>query len=687
MSKLRSVETTLTSWEAFNYILHGLVNEAIEVFQLDPKVKLTAFQIWTAYLRKHESAFYNDQERVLPKLPNTFFQADYNVISNMAKKRKLSENEEAHGNKIPISEAQSLIKIKRRNKKFRYRICKLGRLVLFIIIFCAINHSYPSFQPSDFLRAIDEGRFSYYECRHFLPENLSEEEKLYFNQLYATCICGCLTHLTFCRYLHQFSVIYKVYLNPPNWYILFEQYVTELALPKEVYKFVERLFSICPTDFELRKYTSGVVESLPYYDGRAMAYIIFALKLIFGLNGVTESAMSASAKKVNAFMEEKNIKSRKLFVWSEWVEYLEARKLLLLKYNGQLHFQSENKGNDYLSSRVTPHFSNLKENVYNYHPKEKKLNAEEMNKLSKEDRRHLKYRNFARKLMEKKQNSKNPSPKIEFPPSLTPNTTNLEVLRSSIALPEILNEDFRLRNIKYLIKGSKLKKKFRKNGFEVKSVEAPSNISMTYITYKKSRKLFKRSAKLIEYIFSTDEQTYLENLKKEAKLKETNIKKARHDPMMKQKEISSKQKIKKIMKKKRASYIPNEDDFFSEIESSSDSEPDSDTDVTYHRPNFEYWTYIDRPDSLSKDIYDLLSVEFPYIFKWLLETCSAMLQMKPIFLYFELLTIEVQFLYILKPMYKIKNELKYQNLQEIESSLRGMLRSLHNKFIDGNIMI
>lgn len=62
----------LTTWEAFNYILHGLVNEAIEVFKLDPQLKLTAFQIWTAYLRKTESAFFNDQEEVLPKLPASF---------------------------------------------------------------------------------------------------------------------------------------------------------------------------------------------------------------------------------------------------------------------------------------------------------------------------------------------------------------------------------------------------------------------------------------------------------------------------------------------------------------------------------------------------------------------------------------------------------------------------------------
>lgn len=65
-------EHKLTTWEAYNYILRGLVNEAIEVFKLDPEVKLTALQIWSSYLRRNEAAFFNDEEEVLPKLPACF---------------------------------------------------------------------------------------------------------------------------------------------------------------------------------------------------------------------------------------------------------------------------------------------------------------------------------------------------------------------------------------------------------------------------------------------------------------------------------------------------------------------------------------------------------------------------------------------------------------------------------------
>lgn len=64
-------KTELTTWEAFNYILHGLVEELIAI-GVNPEVKLTVFQMWTHYLKKTEVAFFNKQKPALPKLPPIF---------------------------------------------------------------------------------------------------------------------------------------------------------------------------------------------------------------------------------------------------------------------------------------------------------------------------------------------------------------------------------------------------------------------------------------------------------------------------------------------------------------------------------------------------------------------------------------------------------------------------------------
>lgn len=62
-----SVETKLTSWEEYNYILLGLVNELIAV-GANSDFKLTALQLWTEYLRRTEVAFFSKDNHALPKL-------------------------------------------------------------------------------------------------------------------------------------------------------------------------------------------------------------------------------------------------------------------------------------------------------------------------------------------------------------------------------------------------------------------------------------------------------------------------------------------------------------------------------------------------------------------------------------------------------------------------------------------
>lgn len=58
--------TELTSWETYNYILYGFVNELVQLGCKD-EVTLTVLQLWSAYLRMNEVAFFGKRETNLPK--------------------------------------------------------------------------------------------------------------------------------------------------------------------------------------------------------------------------------------------------------------------------------------------------------------------------------------------------------------------------------------------------------------------------------------------------------------------------------------------------------------------------------------------------------------------------------------------------------------------------------------------
>lgn len=60
--------TELTTYETINYILYGLVNELV-CLGCKEELILTTLQMYAAYLRSHEIAFFGKRETKLPKMP------------------------------------------------------------------------------------------------------------------------------------------------------------------------------------------------------------------------------------------------------------------------------------------------------------------------------------------------------------------------------------------------------------------------------------------------------------------------------------------------------------------------------------------------------------------------------------------------------------------------------------------
>lgn len=62
-----NLSVKLSSWECYNYILHGLVHELL-LLGAKNNLKLVTLQVWAAFLKTIEVAFFNKTHISLPKL-------------------------------------------------------------------------------------------------------------------------------------------------------------------------------------------------------------------------------------------------------------------------------------------------------------------------------------------------------------------------------------------------------------------------------------------------------------------------------------------------------------------------------------------------------------------------------------------------------------------------------------------
>lgn len=466
-------------------------------------------------------------------------------------------------------------------------------------------------------------------------------------------------------------------------YELLERYATEMALPREIYKFIEKLYSLYPPSFDYHDFGIRTLP-IPFYEARAMAYILFALKLLFGLNGVTEIAMSESAKRINDFIKKEKVNCGKLFVWSEWVEYFTARKLFISKYHCPTFIMNEEEE---FSSKTTKNYLDL----HKIHHKsdfpskiEKKNNDFLKNRVPLTIRHEMGLENVAKDMKESK-NCSSPSVKIDFPISFTPNVTYLETLKSQkgASIPKILKNDFTKRDIESLIDKKLLRKKFK--GIQISTKEAPGNSNVRFI-HKNKKELLPFSKLHISFLCVTmniDTKTFLTNLTAEEEQKR--VSDCRIQENVQQELDSLKEHTKNMLRESRKSFRSrnvSDEDLFDRVESSSESESETEGELTLLTPNFDYWTFLEVSHYITQDLYDCLSVEFPTSFKWLLDNCANLLEMKPIHLYLELLTIETQFLYVLKPMFEVKDRLEFRNIETLPRPVRGVVRYFTRRILN-----
>ncbi|XP_046390507.1 TATA box-binding protein-associated factor RNA polymerase I subunit B isoform X2 [Ischnura elegans] len=428
-------EDSWTSWEAYNYVLKGMVDELLEL-GASPNFKAVVFQLWVRYLQSIDVAFLKSGKK-LPKLGANYLERDAQVLYSWPtkshfKKKKSKGNasdgssdvssvtssrarakarraffraqhdkessmgsdmdssfhsdqlSESSGlshqpsvrlllrkNKYMTDEAVNFNKcVKNREKSLKKEPWKnkimvsktvpsfLCKVKLLAIIHIGLLICKDDIQLSDLLRWIREGHLSYCSVIHFLPPKMAASGK-------------CVKTLQFKHNWPSHLLVRKVAgslvdelkidsLPTPSLTNLIRRYAKELSLPGNLADFAVNIWADCQpempikSDVERGKYShlrgvcNAIGKELPNYEGRAMSFLLYSLKLLFGLDGFTEENLSKFASEANKILglsdESNDLASndsgglkQKLFVWKEWVKYIEFRSSLISRWNYPLY--------------------------------------------------------------------------------------------------------------------------------------------------------------------------------------------------------------------------------------------------------------------------------------------------------------------------------------------------------------
>ncbi|KYM93727.1 hypothetical protein ALC62_15713 [Cyphomyrmex costatus] len=162
---------------------------------------------------------------------------------------------------------------------------------LLAILYLALRIHNQDIHLGDMIRYGKEGHLSYYRLDRLVPPEIS----LTRSDINFLSRAIDITHKGMRRIIGQMAKFLGVTkIVCPDLLSLVNRYCIELALPKDISLYAERLLSLSSPKmtFEKKSY-------IPNYEGRAMAFIIVVLKTLLSLDGITENEISNVADKIN----------------------------------------------------------------------------------------------------------------------------------------------------------------------------------------------------------------------------------------------------------------------------------------------------------------------------------------------------------------------------------------------------
>lgn len=227
------------------------------------------------------------------------------------------------------------------SRAYEQGITIITRNKLYTIIYLSLLIIKDKIQLGDLLRYIREGHLSFDHVEHFFPEGMNTSS---FNMnVYAGSshlLCHNRVRETAVSLSKFLGISQKIRIQ--NLVELCERYCKELNLPQEIFECCKKLMSQSPP----RMIFTPTTTLFPNYEARAIGYIIFVLKLLFGLDDETELELSNYARNVSAKAKQNGLNVPEMFVFDEWLRHIEYRKFVLRLHHFPTQFLYSKKVDD-----------------------------------------------------------------------------------------------------------------------------------------------------------------------------------------------------------------------------------------------------------------------------------------------------------------------------------------------------
>lgn len=605
----------------------------------------------------------------------------------------------------------------------------IGRSFVYSLLWLALNQIDDDLQLADLMRYAKESHIKQNNISSFLPPNMSSIQATNNFRKKSTDF---QTHFALRSKAHHIARVINVRnIKLPDLPKLCARYVKELCLPPIIAEMAEKLIVFYPPHMKT-EYKNALISAIPNFEGRAMAYIVFLLKLFFGLDDSREIRISSATQKINKTLVDIGAREEEiLFVWSEWKEYIDMRNVIL----SQCHYPT--------ALLVDP---NVRLPVDLYVDFLQRINEdstyEETYRKNEMENIRVIFDEVVK--LHERQGGKRSNNSLHFSPSLTPFRSYMEQIldntsiKSRIYIPAFMNVNHEKRDILAYLKPKRLKKSLRAHGLYVKVEELAysEHVEFTNINFINTKQ-----TENVKFSFDITKNEWIEMLRNRKEQNENAENEAiqQWNDGIKLNVDAHLNGLREKEKSKRASKVlegrlnvsvtassetdGNQSDipssayqYFDEEEKdaiddirlkeprrnldqlpnilenvSSDEDEDERTDVEsgFHNDalneesvnflvtNFDFWIAMENIYFLTNASFEEKFPKFPASFQWLLKQCAMHTHMHPKDLYIELLAIEAQFRYVLKPIFKMDNCIKFRDTSKLDAKTANAVRLLN----------
>ncbi|KAH8242644.1 hypothetical protein KR032_000854 [Drosophila birchii] len=317
----------------------------------DPNDERAKFRMWNKTKRNLDASGFNKLKEAPESGENKNLGLKWSWKARKTFKRKMSLKHLDKHSKTSSMQCHGLRPKAKELHNFDRHIYHLNLHKLYVVLAIALNMVEDDIQLTDLLRLVEEEHLTSRYMLKYLPENVAAKGKTLLKELelgnqrdqcsYTVCFLLFSYAPNFNFFPLQFLRSHVGYMarfinlsqfQRPNLLALAERYVLELGLPPRVAKYVGSLLDLLPPSFAC----SHGDHVYPRYEPRVMAYIVYVMKLLFGLDDVKEKKISMSAKQINEELQ--NVDGVEpqvplLFVFTEWMQFVELRKVIVAQYN------------------------------------------------------------------------------------------------------------------------------------------------------------------------------------------------------------------------------------------------------------------------------------------------------------------------------------------------------------------